>query len=120
MRRQSVRSGERVQISRVDFAVDPGLQAERARIGRIEGAMTDTMNHMLAARQLADEMAADESVRAGNPHGHNVTLRADDWLVSTFRSSLSQVPLHQLVRGQFPDDGGRITRHDGIRLERPW
>ncbi|MGY4480941.1 hypothetical protein ACVWWR_000132 [Bradyrhizobium sp. LM3.2] len=117
VRRQAVQGGECIQIGRIDFTIDPALQAESVRIGRIERTVTNAMDHTPGARQLANEMTSDESVRTGNPRGHYATLGTANetlaWLASKLLSVLPYAP-SSLARRQFPDDGRRITCYDRI------
>src|SRR5262249_26728576 len=61
---------KRVQIGGIDLAVDPALEADSAGLRGIERAMADAMHRATRSRQLVDEMAADEPVRAGDPDRH--------------------------------------------------
>src|SRR3954471_21830461 len=78
LRRQTVQGCKRVQIGRVNFAIDPGLQTEGLCLGRIERTVADAMDRMPHSRQFANEMTSDESVRTGNPRGHVLDLVTDE------------------------------------------
>lgn len=92
VRRQAVQGGERIQIGSVNFAIDPGLQTEGLCLGRIERTVTDAMDRMPGARQLANEMTADESVRTGNPRGHDATLTVANETLAWLASTISILP----------------------------
>ena len=73
-RRQSISSSKCVEIGRVDLAIQPRLQSKAQPVGFLKRAMADAMNRMAGVGQLAGQIAADETVGAGYPDGHDAAL----------------------------------------------
>ena len=71
-----MRGGQRVEIGRLDLAIDPGLQAKPPALGLFERAVADAVHGVTGARQLAREMAADKSPCSCYPDGHHAALWA--------------------------------------------
>src|SRR5450631_535579 len=62
LRRQPMRGCHRIQIGRVDLAIEPGLEAKTRPIKIRNGTMPDAMDDMAGVRQFAGEITADKTV----------------------------------------------------------
>ena len=69
-RRQSGALRKRIEIGRIDLAVQPMLQADAMPFGIADRAVADAMNAIAPISQHPNEMPADEAIGAGNPHVH--------------------------------------------------
>src|SRR6266404_7235810 len=72
---QSLPGGKRIQTGGADRAIQPSAQTQTLHVGIFKRAMADSMNRLTNVSQFAGQMAADETVGTGNPHGHNCALR---------------------------------------------
>lgn len=73
-RRQSGPACKLVEIGRVDFAVQPMLQAHALPLGFSDRAVADAMNAMAAISQHPNEMPAYKTIGSGNPDVHDRAL----------------------------------------------
>ncbi len=73
-RRQSGLACKRVEIGRVDLAVQPMFQADAMLFGVSDRAVANAMNAIAPVSQHPDEVPADEAIGAGNPHVHVCAL----------------------------------------------
>ena len=72
--RRSLHRRQRVQIGRIDFAIEPEPQPEPPLFPFLNRAMTDAGNDPAGVGERACQMAPNKSVSAGDPGGHVLAL----------------------------------------------
>ena len=74
-RRQSGVLRQRIEIGRIDLAVQPMLKADATPFGLADRAMADAVNAITPISQPTNEMPTDKAIGAGNPYVHAGALR---------------------------------------------